>query len=358
MLTSDMTHDFYSYNEVKPMTAPIERPQPSPMLFFETMNAYQRTESLKAAIQFDLFTAIGEGSETAEVLARRCGASERGMRILCDYLAVIGFLTKERNRYGLTADSAMFLDRHSPAYLATAATFLTSPMLTEGFKDVAAAVRKGGAVVSEEGTIAPEHPIWVEFARAMAPMMALPAELIAKLAGADAGEKCKVLDIAAGHGLFGITLAKHNPKAEIVAVDWSNVLAVAKENARAAGIAGRYKTIPGSAFDVDYGNGYDLALLTNFLHHFDPSTCEKLLRKVHAALTTGGRAMTLEFVPNEDRISPPIAATFAMMMLGTTPSGDAYTFSEYERMFRNAGFSSSELRPLPPTPQQAVISYK
>ncbi len=170
------------------MTTPSQSSQPSPTLFFETMNAYPRTESLKAAIQFDLFTAIGEGSETAGALARRCAASERGMRILCDYLVVIGFLTKEGNYYGLTPDSAMFLDRRSPAYLATAATFLTSPMLTEGFKDVAA-VRKGGTVMKEEGTTAPEHPIWVEFARAMGPMMALPAELMAKLVRADAGQK-------------------------------------------------------------------------------------------------------------------------------------------------------------------------
>lgn len=120
----------------------------------------------------------------------------------------------------------------------------------------------------------------------------------------------------------------------------------------------RYNTIPGDAFDINFGSDYDVALLTNFLHHFDPQTCEKLLKKVHAALADGGRAVTLEFILNPDRISPPVPATFAMMMLGTTPCGDAYTFEELERMFANAGFKRSEFRPLPPTPQQLVISYK
>jgi ubiquinone/menaquinone biosynthesis C-methylase UbiE len=340
------------------MAQVAETHQPSPALFFETMNAYQRTAALKAAIELDLFTAIGEGARTAAALAQRCEASERGMRILCDYLVVIGFLTKDENRYGLTPDSAAFLDRRSPSYIATAATFLASPMLTEGFDDVAAVVRKGGTVISEEGSLEPEHPVWVEFARAMAPLMTLPAELIAKLVGADSGQKWKVLDIAAGHGLFGIAIAKHNPNAEIVALDWPNVLEVAKENARAAGVADRYGVIPGSAFDVDYGTGYDLVLLTNFLHHFDPETCELLLRKVYAALETSGRAVSFEFVPNEDRVSPPVAASFSLMMLGTTPSGDAYTFAELDRMFRNTGFSRSELHPLPPTFQQVVISHK
>ena len=332
--------------------------QPSPEHFFETINAYQQTAVLKAAIELDVFTAIGEGRVTAAAIAQRCGASERGVRILCDYLVVIGFLTKDGSRYGSTPDSAMFLDRRSPACIADSVKFLTSPMLTDGFKELAAVVRKGGTVVSPEGTLAPEHPIWIEFARAMASFMAFPAELLARLLGAESGEKWKVLDIAAGHGLFGITIAKHNPRAEIVALDWPNVLEVAKENAHAVGVANRYRTLPGSAFDVDYGSGYDLVLLTNFLHHFDIPTCEKLLRKIRAALADRGRVVTFEFIPNEDRVSPPVAAKFSMMMLGTTPSGDAYTFAEYEKMFRNAGFTASELHPLPPTPGRVVISQK
>src|SRR5437667_349702 len=130
------------------MSQPTGARPPSPTLFFETINAYQRTEALKGAIQLDLFSAIGAGAETA-------------------------------------------------------------------------------------------------------------------------GEPWKVLDIAAGHGLFGIAVARQNPNSQIVALDWSNVLAVAQENARAAGLGDRYHTLPGSAFEVDYGGDYDLVLLTNFLHHFD-----------------------------------------------------------------------------------------
>ncbi len=339
------------------MTTPAEIPQPSPVLFFETINAYQRTQALKAAIELDIFTAIDEGEVTPRALAKRCRASERGMRTLADYLVVIGFLTKKEDQYSLTPDSTVFLSRRSPACIASAVKFLASPMLTDNFRDLVAAVRKGGTV-SEQTPLAPEHPMWVEFARAMAPLIGPAGEQIAKLLDARSGKTWKVLDIAAGHGLFGIAIAKNNPQAEIVAVDWPNVLQVAKENAQAAGIAGRYRTLPGSAFDVEYGHGYDIVLLTNFLHHFDPPTNEKLLRKVHAALKEGGRVATLEFVPNEDRVSPPVPATFSLMMLGSTPSGDAYTFSELERMFRNAGFRSSELHPLPPTFQQVLISCK
>jgi ubiquinone/menaquinone biosynthesis C-methylase UbiE len=339
------------------MSSPATQ-QPSPQLFFQTINAYQRTEGLKAAIELEAFTAIGEGNATAPDIARRCGTSERGMRILCDFLCIMGFLNKDGSRYSLTPDSAMFLDQHSPAYLGGAIEFISSPKLTEGFKNFAEVVRKGGTLMTDGGTVAPENPIWVKFARGMAPMMALPAQLTAKPIDPAADRKLKILDIAAGHGLYGLAFAKNNPQVSIVALDWPNVLEVAKENARNAGVIERYSTIEGSAFDVDYGTGYDLILLTNFLHHFDPATNETLLRKVHAALAEGGRAITLEFVPNEDRISPPDAAAFSVMMLGGTDGGDAYTFPELERMFANAGFARSEMHQLPPSIQQVVISNK
>ncbi|HXG64687.1 MAG TPA: methyltransferase dimerization domain-containing protein, partial [Blastocatellia bacterium] len=151
-------------------------PAPSPELFFETVNAYQRTAAIKAAIELDVFTAIGEGHTTAQQVAEKRGTSERGMRILCDYLTILGFLTKQDNRYSLTLDSATFLNKRSPAYVGGAVEFLLSPTLTEAVKDLAAAVRKGGTVLSEEGTVSAENPVWVDFARGMAPLMTMPAQ--------------------------------------------------------------------------------------------------------------------------------------------------------------------------------------
>ena len=333
-------------------------PQPSPALFFDTINAYQRSAALKAAIELNIFGAIASGAGSPAEIARECGVAERGARILSDYLTTIGFLAKTDGRYGLTLDSAAFLDPRSPAYMGSAVRFLNSEELTSNFtRDLAAIVQKGGTL-SGEGVMEPDNPIWVEFARSMAPLMMVPSQLIAGLVNAAAEERWKVLDIAAGHGLFGIAIAQRNPNARIMAVDWPSVLGVARENASAAGVTGRYSTIEGSAFEVDLGTGYDLVLLTNFLHHFDAATNEKLLRKVYAALKPGGRVATLEFVPNDDRVSPPVEAQFSLMMLGATASGDAYTFAELDRMFRNAGFSRSELHEIPPSIQHVVMSYK
>ena len=149
-------------------------------------------------------------------------------------------------------------------------------------------------------------------------------------------------------------MAKAVPGAAVTAVDWQAVLEVAHANAERAGLAGRYHLCPGSAFDVDWGTGFDLVLLPNFLHHFDHDTCVAVLRRVRAGLAPRGRTLAVEFVPNEDRVSPPFPAMFALIMLATTPQGDAFTRADYEAMARDAGYAGVNVTPLPPTPQSLV----
>jgi 2-polyprenyl-3-methyl-5-hydroxy-6-metoxy-1,4-benzoquinol methylase len=334
-------------------TAPL-----SPELFWETITGFQRSAAMKAAVDLEIFTKIAEGKKTAEDIAEACGASARGVRILCDALTVMGFLIKENSEYALTESTAAFLDKNSPMYIGSTVDFLLSPMQKRGFEDLTSAVRQGGSTVTDEGSLDPESPMWVKFARGMVGMMMPSAQALSANVGFEPDRKLKVLDIAAGHGIFGIMVASQYKNAEIYAVDWRNVLQVATENAEKFGVADRHHLIEGSAFDVEFGEGYDVVLLTNFLHHFDQETCENLLRKINQALVDGGKVLTLEFIPNDDRVSPPSEAMFSLVMLAGTPAGDAYTFAELKAMFENAGFSKNEHIPLAPMPQHLVVSMK
>ncbi|HVC19767.1 MAG TPA: class I SAM-dependent methyltransferase [Vicinamibacterales bacterium] len=329
---------------------------PSPAAIFDCLHAFQHSYALKAAIDLDLFTVIAEGAATVEAAAARCGGSARGVRILCDGMAMLGFLTKsEDGRYALTPDSALFLARTSPAYVGTTADFLLAPDQMKSYESLADIIRHGKPDV---GGLAPEHPMWVTFARSMAPMMAMPAQLLAGLLDVAHGGPMKVLDVAAGHGLFGIAVARQNPQAEIVAADWAPVLEVARENAAKAGVSDRYRMRPGNALTGDLGSGYDLVLLTNFLHHFSEADCTTFLTKIRTVLRDGGRVAALEFVPDENRLTPPVAARFSLTMLAATPGGDAYTFGQYRRMFGDAGFRDIGLRPLPPSFERVVTGVR
>jgi len=330
--------------------------QPSPDKVFETMVAYQRTAALKAAIDLDLFTSIGEGHTTASALAKRVEGTDRAVRMLCDSLVVLGFLTKGGSSYGLTADSAVFLDKRSPAYVRSARKFLASPLVVDGFRDLATVVRAGRPVSDEPFSEEDKHAAWAEFARNMAGLSFLVAQETARLLDPDA--EIKVLDVAAGHGMFGIAIAQQNSRATIVALDWPSVLAVAEENARRFGVSHRYRLLPGDALEADLGIGFDAVVMPNVMHLWDRPTNIRFLKKVHAALVPKGRVIIGEFVPNDDRVSPAVPALFALNMLANTTAGDVYTVSEYRAMLSEAGFTDSQFRPLPPAVHTAVIAIK
>ena len=283
---------------------------------------------------------------------------EKGARVLADYLAASGFLTKRNGEYGLTPDSAAFLNERSPAYAGAAIEFLTSPKMYANFADLTNRVRNGGAPPAEEEVISTDHDMWARFARGMAGLMYGPAQMVATQVLNGEKKPIKVLDIAASHGMYGLAFAMQNPQADVVGLDFPNVLEVAKQNARRLGVASRFHTLAGDALKVEFGGGFDIVLLPNILHHFDVPTCETLLRKVHASLNPRGRAVIVEFIPDEDRISPPVSAMFSLVMLTNTPAGDAYTYAQFQQMLRNAGFSETSFSLIGPGMQQLVIAAK
>jgi 2-polyprenyl-3-methyl-5-hydroxy-6-metoxy-1,4-benzoquinol methylase len=328
-------------------------PLPSPQLFVDTLLAYQKTAAIKAALELGLFNAIGAETSSARTIAARTGAAPRGIRILCDYLTVLGFLEKTGEAYRQTPSTALFLDSGSPKSISSIARFLAGPEFLGLFlKDPASYVRDGGT--RGLANMTPDDPIWVTFAETMTPFTIAAAEAAAAHVAAWPHPPCKVLDIAAGGGMFGITMARRFPGATIVAVDWADVVNVAAANAQRADLGSRYRPLAGDAFTVEWGGDYDLVLLPNILHHFDRSACVALLARVRASLAPAGRALVIEFIPNEDRVSPPLPAMFAFMMLGTTQHGDAFTAAEYTAMGRDAGFNTATLAPLPPSPESLI----
>ena len=305
---------------------------------------------MQASIDIGLFTAIAAGQKTAHAIAKTCDASPKGVRVLCDYWTVLGLLLKSGTEYRLTPEAAAFLDRASPSYIGGVMGFLNGP-ITPFFARLTEAVRRGGC--ESAGSVETEYDGWIPFAEQMGAMMLPTAQAIANLLGPVTG---RVLDVAAGHGLFGIIVAQRNAGATVTALDWPKVLKVAKQHAEAMGVGDRYSTIAGDAFTVDLQGQYDLILLTNLLHHFGPEQCTALLKRLRTALRPGGRLVTLEFIPNEDRVSPPMSATFPLVMLASTERGDAYTFSELQQMLGAAGFASNTLHQPEESPQQVIVS--
>ncbi len=326
--------------------------EPDPSLIWETITAHQRSAALKAGVELGVFNALSDRPISVAELAARTGVAERPMRILCNFLTVQGLIAKSHEHYSHTPTSAMFLDSQSPASMAPTLPFLMSDKIMESAHLLTETIRRNRTAL-EEPLAGDEVREWVTFARSMQPMMAAAAEFIAGVI-LRAGMPAKVLDVAASHGLFGMAVARLAPQCEVVAQDFASVLEVTAENARRAGIPITF--LPGSAFTAELGTGYDAVIVTNLFHHFDTSDIIALMKRFHAALRPGGRMLTLEFVPNEDRVSPPVPASFALMMLANTPAGNAYTMAEYNQMLDAAGFGAREIMDVPRSPERLIVA--
>lgn len=145
--------------------------QLNPTMVLDMAQAVQKTAALRAAIDLDLFRAVGHGLGDVASIARHTKASERGIRILCDFLVINGVLAKDGEGYKHTPSSAAFLDPASPRCIASVAHFMTNSMLIDGLTRLSDVVRAGRTQLPGEGSVEPENPIWVEFAENMAPMM-------------------------------------------------------------------------------------------------------------------------------------------------------------------------------------------
>ena len=254
-----------------------------------------------------------------------------------------------------------FLDAGSPLYLGTTVRFLHDRTLLDGFAHLTDAVRRGGTAITQHDALEPDHPMWVEFARAMAPLAGASRRRSSRSGSPPSrSARPRVLDVAAGHGLFGIALAKRNPALEVTALDWPNVLAgrtrERREGGRRRSACARDRATrspPTSAPSTTSCSCRTCSITST------SKPCEVLLRRVHAAFEARrpGRASSSS-CPTRIGSGPATAVMFGLVMLAMTPEGDVYTLSECSRMLERAGFRKTTLHALTPSPQQVVIAER
>lgn len=310
---------------------------PEPIV--QMLQGYWASAIVKAGIDLAIFTHVTEGRRTVEALARAIGAPPRGTRIFLNGLLALQLLAKDGEEYHLTPLAEAFLVRGREGYIGDVAAIMTHPILWQAMVRLSEAVRQGGTIL-EQHAETPAHPFWETFSVASRSLAQQGAEVIAELLGVRPGnaQGLEVLDIACGSGLYGFVLAQRDREARITCVDWENVLPIARRYAETLGLSNRVRFLPGDIFEVEYGSGYDVAILSHVYHHFSQEKASALTRKVYAALREGGRIAIHDFVPDEERAARPFPLLFAVLMLVWTRQGDTYTFAEYRTLLEEAGF--------------------
>lgn len=290
-----------------------------------------------AAVQHRVFDLLDESPKTIKDLAKKSGASERGLTAIANALVGFDFLSRKGERYHLTPESAAFLVSTKPGFLGALYKHMSTQILPK-WLELNRVVRTGkpATLVNEQKS---GVAFFVQFVEALFPMSYHAAKSLGEhLKISQTKKNINVLDIAAGSGVWGIALAQQSPLVRIAAVDWPEVLKVTKKVAKKHGVGDRLTGIPGDILKADFGSSHDVATLGHILHSEGRERSQRLLKKVFKALAHGGTIVIAEFVPNDERTGPPIPLSFAVNMLVNTTDGDTYTFAEMSRWLREAGF--------------------
>ena len=327
-----------------------------PAAIFQMLNAAQVTAVLSSAIQLDVFTQIKSASD-AESVAQKIKCPARTTRILLEAMVVLGLATKEGSKYGLSPLSDEYLVPGKPMYMGDISGILANPMMLSGLGQLTDAIRSGGSVLKEHGET-PCAPFWETFAKCSGSMSFGAAMAMDKLTGEwiEKRKHVKVLDIAAGSGIYGFTLVQKHSNVHSTELDWPNVISETKQWAKRMHIdESRVDYLEGNLFDADYGGPYDLILMSQIYHHFDPKTCQALTRKVEKSLAPGGRVLIHDFLPGAQS---PGATMFSITMLAWTRQGEAYGEKDYRGWLAEAGFKNVSVHPNQGLPTSFVLAER
>ncbi|HEY7156794.1 MAG TPA: methyltransferase [Gemmataceae bacterium] len=329
----------------------------TPERIMQFMWGYAPPLILEAAVRHRVFDVLDNGPATVGQLSKETGASVRGLRAVMNTLVGLELLARdEQGRYSLTPESATYLVRGKPDYRGGMLTH-TSTHLLPKWMQLAEIVRTGNpaAAVNREHEGA---AFFEQFVEDLFPFNYATAQTLASVVGvAEAKKPVRVLDLAAGSGVWGIALAQKSPQVRVTAVDWPSVLAVTRRVAERQGMADRFQFVAGDMHDVDFGSGHDIAIFGHILHSEGTERSRKLLQKAFTALAPRGTAVIAEFLVNEERTGPPTGLIFGVNMLVNTDEGDTFSFGEIRRWLEEAGFRGARTIECP-GPSPLILATK
>jgi precorrin-6B methylase 2 len=284
--------------------------------------------------EMDLFTLLTPAPLSIREIAEKKQADPRGLAVLLDALAAMGFLVKEAEKYQCPASISRFLSGDAPESVLPMLQHMAG--LWTRWSKLTDVVR-GRDVESMKpiATSRDEHDM-----RAFIGAMHVVAKSLAPqvVAAIDPGPCKALLDVGGALGTYTMAFLQAVPDMKATLFDRPEVIELSRKQLDDAGFLGRVTLVPGDFYADELPGGHDLALLSAIIHQNGPDQNVELFSKVFRALIPGGRIVVRDHIMAADRTSPKAGAIFAVNMLMVTPAGGTYTFDEVRKALTQAGF--------------------
>jgi SAM-dependent methyltransferase len=290
-----------------------------------------------AAAELDLFTVLGEESESASELAEKLRADRRATAVLLDAVAALGLLEKRDGLYSVPAGLRPLLTAGTPQTLLPMIQHRTNVLRAWA---QLAWVTRAGIPCPRQASIRGPAADRAAFVAAMHSVSAPVADdLVARLGPPKLRH---LLDVGGASGTWTIAFLRAVPGSQATLFDLPDAVAQARDHFAGTEFGGRVRLVPGDFYTDDLPGGADFAWVSAITHQHSRQRNRALFAKVYAALEPGGRIAVRDVVMEPCRTRPVQGAMFAINMLVNTESGGTFTFDELAEDLQAAGFVRPE----------------
>jgi ubiquinone/menaquinone biosynthesis C-methylase UbiE len=339
------------------------------------------------ALDLDVFSHVAAGRNTPAALREATGASERGLDMLLDALVGLGLVTRtwetivsstatsemkdgkprvtkrevgkgeqQTARLHNAPDVDLFLVRGRDSYLGSFVQLHVQRILDD-WRHLTECVRSGKPVHAVER---PEEgvPLWHQLVDTLFALNRAAAMTLARELKRRHPDSLRVLDVAAGSGVWGVACAELDPRAKVVAFDLPETLEHVRATAKRLSLGDRIEMRAGDLRHASLGEReFDAVILGHICHSEGPHFTQELFAKTARALKPGGTIAIAEFLPDDDRNGPPLPLMFALNMLVHTTEGHTFTVADLTGWLRSAGFT--DVRTLDaPAPSPLILATR
>ncbi|MDZ4857447.1 MAG: methyltransferase [Candidatus Hydrogenedentes bacterium] len=338
--------------------------QLNPDQILQTAFAFWSSKVLLTAVEFGVFTQLGDRRATGAELGGKLGLHPRGISDFFDALVAMKFLDRAGDgpsaTYFNTPEGALYLDSNSPRYVGGILIMLNA-RLFKFWDNLPEALRTGKPQNEikhgQKGmfeALYEELPRLEQFMGAMTGISRINFEAFA--AKFDFSKFKTHCDIGGATGLLCIEVAKQHPHLQCVSFDLPPVESIAKKHIAAAGVGNRINTASGDFFK-DALPKADLITMGMILHDWNLEKKMHLIRAAYDALPPGGALVAIEALIDDARRENVFGLLMSLNML--IEFGDAFDYSgaDFCRWCAEAGFKRFEIVHLA-GPSSAAIAYK
>lgn len=316
---------------------------------------------LLTAVEFGLFTVLGDGPLSSAQLRERLGLHGRGLDDFLDALVSMGLLARDAGQYRNTVPAGAFLDSGNPETYLGGLLEIANERWYEVWGNLSEALRTGGP--QDNATDGHSDPFEVLYAdpvrlRKFQQAMtggAMPS-ITAVLDRLPWSSFRTVADIGCSEGALLSRLLRRHPNLTGIGFDLPPVANSFQRTAAEFGMTDRMIFTPGNFF-TDGLPAADVLVFGHVLHDWDLPTKRMLLRKAFDALPAGGMVMIYETLIDDERRRNTFGMLMSLHMLLESPGGFDYTGADCLGWLAEVGFQDCRVEHLA-GPEFMIVGHR